>query len=193
MVYRLFLLCWVSLLYSLQLCGSYSLLAFSRSRTKAHKALHLPTSLIGLAKKSPVDDSPSLAPVKAEFSRIVHLSKVPRSKPVSCRLIAKQTERIALSERFHLGELTYLAANVTLTRQPPSAVLIQGNIIAHVSYTYENPDILSEAFETVLLNNYDSGAERVAFEDAKDCDDEVAGDGNIDVGEIVGEYLSLMS
>jgi len=62
-----------------------------------------------------------------------------------------------------------------------------------VSYTYENPDILSEPFETVLLNNYDSGAERVAFEDAKDCDDEVAADGNIDVGEIVGEYLSLIS
>jgi len=153
----------------------------------------MPKTLVRWAKKSSVNDEHLTAPAKTEFSRIVHLSKVPRSKPVSCRLIAKETERRALSERFHLGELTYLAANVTLSRQPPSSVLIQGNIIAHVSYTYENPDILSEPFETVLLNNYDSGAERVAFEDAKDCDDEVAADGNIDVGEIVGEYLSLIS
>lgn len=168
-------------------------MAYPRSWIRSFKAPH-PSNNKGLStKKSDVEDTPPNASAKPEFSRIVNLSQVPRAKPVSCRLIAKQTEQLALSERFNLGELTYMAANVTLSRQPPSAILIQGSIIAHVNYTYETSDVLNEQFETVLLNNYDSGAEKVAFDDAKDCDDEVAADGNIDVGEIVGEYLSLMS
>lgn len=193
MDYHLSVLCLISLLCCLQLCGSYSFLTFTRSWIQNNKVA-LPKGRVYLAKACVADDAPLTTTIaKPEFSRIVHLSKVPRIKPVSCRLIAKQTERIALSERFNLGELTYLAANVTLSRRSPSGVLIEGNIVAHVNYDCEDPDILSESFETVLLNNYDSGAEKVAFEDAKDCDDEVAGDGNIDVGEIVGEYLSLMS
>ena len=55
------------------------------------------------------------------------------------------------------------------------------------------PDNETHDFETVLLNNFDSDVARVNIEDADDCDDEVPIDGNIDVGDIVGEFLSLMT
>ena len=52
-----------------------------------------------------------------------------------------------------------------------------------------DPDVISSDFDTLILDD-SSGTAGMALEDALDYDDEVV-NGEIDLGEIVAQYLSL--
>jgi hypothetical protein len=43
--------------------------------------------------------------------------QIPERRPVLCKLLAKDNERTALALRFDIPEITYFAANVTISRR----------------------------------------------------------------------------
>ena len=54
------------------------------------------------------------------------------------------------------------------------------------------PSVFEADFDTLLLDNSGEKAESApSFEDCMDYDDEIGFEGNIDVGEIASQYLSL--
>ena len=130
--------------------------------------------------------------MKPEFSRIIHLAQIPKSRPAVCKLIAKKNERDELTKRFDCGRMSRLAANVTLTREPPNSIIVSGTINVRFDFGFEQFEDSSKSFETNILNNFDGTGEYLKFEDATDFDDEVQPNANIDVGAIVSQYLSLM-
>lgn len=142
----------------------------------------------------------SAGPSAPEFSRPLNVAQIPKKKPVLCRLRANEEERVDLALRFELQELSYLAANVTLSRKDEMSIEVKGNLEAHIRTTivstedeeesiYETDTVEAE-FDTLILNTYDSGKD-ISLEDEPDYDDEVGPGGEIDVGEIVSQYLAL--
>ena len=49
-------------------------------------------------------------------------------------------------------------------------------------------EVLKADIDTAILDNVDGS---ISFEDATDFDDEVGANGEIDIGEVVAQYLSL--
>lgn len=84
-------------------------------------------------------------------------------------------------------------ANITISRQDITTIIVQGNIAA----TIYNGDIfpleyVQEDFDTILLDNTSlNSGDRINIEDAVDYDDEVKSNGDIDIGEIAAQFLSL--
>lgn len=119
------------------------------------------------------------------------LSKIPGRRPVLCKLLAKEKERIGLAERFDIPELTYFAANVTVSRQDPGTIMVKGTLEAHMKGGDIMPlEVITSEFDTMILDN--TGASTgVSLDEAMDYDEEVDKDGNIDLGEIAAQYLSL--
>ena len=118
-------------------------------------------------------------------------SQVPGRRPVLCKLLAKDHERVGLAARFDIPELIYFAANVTVSRRDPGSIIVTGDIEAHIKGgELMEPEVLEGDFETLLLDNTGS-LNGVSFDEAMDYDDEVDKDGNIDLGEIAAQYLSL--
>lgn len=129
--------------------------------------------------------------VVPEFSRIVNVAQVSLNREVSCRLLAKEAERIRLAQRFGIADLSYFAANVTIYRESQTAVLVSGSLEARVPLPVSHePQALNAQFDTKLLFA-GLGPEALRIEDAVDYDDEVKSNGDIDVGEIAAQYLSL--
>lgn len=136
---------------------------------------------------------PKAVPVRAEFSRILNVASVPEKRAVLCKLLAKPQERAGLATRFDLPELSYFAANVTVRRQDPYTILVAGSIEAHITASALLPpqEIFAD-FDTLVLDNITSGkASGLTFEDATDYDEEIADNGDIDIGEIASQYFSL--
>jgi len=107
-----------------------------------------------------------------------------------CKLLAKESERIALAKRLDIPEIVFLSANITLTRNDPITILVEGKLEARIkSGEFMDPDVISSDFDTLILDD-SSGTAGMALEDALDYDDEVV-NGEIDLGEIVAQYLSL--
>ena len=134
-------------------------------------------------------------PPRPEFSRIINVASVPERRPVLCKLVAKPAEREGLSLRFDLPELSHFAANVTVRRQDPYTILIEGTIEAQITAASQllPPQEISGSFETLVLDTVSSGAAKdaMSFEDATDYDEEIAANGDIDIGEISAQYFSL--
>lgn len=138
-----------------------------------------------------VKQSSSSVKITPEFSRIIHVDKLPAQRPVLCKLLAKESERAALCERFELPELAYFSANVTLIRSDRHSINIDGKLEAHIQAgEFNDIEILTAEFDTLVLNNY-GAAEAIDLDEAADYDDEVSPTGDIDIGEVAAQYLAL--
>ena len=158
--------------------------------------------------------------VRPEFSRVINVAQINSHAPATCRLLASETERSGLAERFSIPKLLYFAANVTLTRKDESTILVIGQYEAHVKSTdVMDVEVLVNTFDSLLLNSFDGGnggssiggvsqarggkhgrgggsgsennAKALSFAEATDYDDEVSPTGNIDIGEIAAQYFAL--
>jgi len=140
-----------------------------------------------------------LAPLTPEFSRILNVASVPDRRSVLCKLLANPSERAGLAERFDLPELSYFAANVTVKRQDQSTILVVGKLEAHIKAgEVLPPQQIFGDFDTLLLigggglaDSATSASSGPTFEDSTDYDDEIGANGDIDIGEIASQYLSL--
>lgn len=75
-------------------------------------------------------------------------------RPVLCKLLAKDSERIALAARLDIPELIYLAANITLTRDDPTSITVSGKLEAHIKAgQYLAAEIIVSDFDTLILDN----------------------------------------
>ena len=93
--------------------------------------------------------------------------------------------------RLDLPQILYLSANVTLVRDDAVSITVTGNLEAHIkSGEYLDPEIIISDFDTLILDT-STGNAGISIEEATDYDDEVSPTGEIDVGEIVSQYLSL--
>lgn len=128
-------------------------------------------------------------PITAEFSRVVNVDQIPPKRPVLCRIIAKENERIGLAQRFDIEEITYFGANITLSRHDENTIFAEGNLKAvwKAGATLD-PDTITCDFDTTILDTKNGD---LNFEEEMDYDDEIRSDGNIDIGEIASQYLSL--
>lgn len=132
-----------------------------------------------------------LVPIRPEFSRIINAAQVPARKPVICKIVAKEKELAALATRLKVPGLKQFTAEITLSRTDATSILVEGTIVATVYNGEMFPeDEISEEFDTVILDN-SSLSEKISIEDAVDYDDEVGHNGDIDIGEIASQYLSM--
>lgn len=93
-------------------------------------------------------------PVGPEFSRVLNVGQIPGRRPVLCKLLAKESERAGLAERFDIPELTYFAANVTVSRRDAGSLVVTGDIEAHIKGgDLMEPEVVESDFETLLLDN----------------------------------------
>ena len=127
-----------------------------------------------------------------EFSRVLNAGQIPSNRPVMCRLLAKEKERAGLALRLGVPNITYFSANITSHRSGPGSIIIAGKLEAHVKGGEFYSEEVTGSFETQVLDNtgWDAGS-RVSLADAQDYDEEVSPDGDIDIGEIASQYLSL--
>lgn len=135
-------------------------------------------------------------PQVAEFSRIINVAQIPARKSVLCRVVATDDECKNVAERFDIGNLIYLSANVTISRRDSYSIVVEGNFIARISNGELFPaEEYNCEFDTLLLDNTNSAggstASKLNWDDEVDYDDEVKPNGDIDVGEIVAQYLCL--
>ena len=132
----------------------------------------------------------SIPSSEVEFSRIVNSAQVTERRPVLCKIIAKEHERVALAERLDVYRIPYLAANITITRKDQASILVEGVLAAQIKDGEElDPYDVNCDFDTLVLDN-SSGA-GISFEEATDYDDEIGPSGDLDIGEITAQYLSM--
>ena len=158
-----------------------------------HSPIRAIPHLLLLAKVKKADDSSSriLRPVRPEFSRIINAGQIQSRKPVICKILAKQRELELLAVRLEVPGLSYFAANITLSRKDITSIDITGTIAATVYNGDIFPaDYVVGEFDTIILDN-SSISDKISIEDAVDYDDEVGANGDIDIGEIAAQYLSL--
>lgn len=145
-------------------------------------------------------------PITPEFSRILNVGQIPEKRPVLCKLLATEKERRGVAERFDIPDLLYFASNITLSRSDSISILVEGTIEAHIKTGDDKGDVelFEAAFDTLLLNNAEGGEfggskegyktgidEPITLEYASNYDDEVAANGEVDIGEISAQYLGL--
>ena len=82
---------------------------------------------------------------------------------------------------------------MTISRQDANTILIEGSLAATISNgEYFPNDNINSDFDTVLLDNSNSLLyDKINIDEAQDFDDEVGPNGEIDIGEIASQYLSL--
>ena len=132
----------------------------------------------------------SIPPPGIEFSRIVNSAQITERRPVLCKVVAKDHERVALAERLDVYQIPYLAANITITRRDRASILVEGVLSAQIKDGEElDPYDVTCDFDTLILDN--SVGSGVSFEEATDYDDEIGPSGDLDIGEITTQYLSM--
>lgn len=134
-------------------------------------------------KQTKVQSSP-------EFSRILNAGKIPARRPVLCKILAKDFELDGLTKRLDTFRLEYFAANVTIQRESSFGILVKGEFEAFIKDDefLESERVCSD-FDTLLLDT--TAVDAISFEDATEFDDEVPSNGDIDIGEIVTQYLQM--
>ena len=131
-----------------------------------------------------------IPPTEVEFSRIVNAAQVTGRRPVLCKIIAKEKEQAALAERLDVYQIPYLAANITVTRTDRASILVEGVLVAKIKDGEElDPYDVNCDFDTLVLDN--SAGTGISFEEATDYDDEIGPSGDLDIGEITAQYLSM--
>ncbi|RYG96349.1 hypothetical protein EON65_54540 [archaeon] len=128
---------------------------------------------------------------RQELPRPVNVANIPKRTPALCRILAKDEELEALSNRLDLAGLTYFAANVTLQWHDPHTVQVRGSIEGHlVSNILIEKEIVKSDFSSKILSNIGAANPR-SMDEHEEYDEEVDSDGNIDIGEIVTQYFAM--
>ena len=83
-------------------------------------------------KKTSSPASKTTTAIIPEFSRIINIQQIPKLKPVLCRLLANNEEKLKLSIRLDIPILIYFASNVTLSRRDDRSILVNGQFEAHL-------------------------------------------------------------
>ena len=136
-------------------------------------------------------NSPLRVTVKPEFSRIVNVKKIPHQGSATCRIIANNEERRALSLRFRTHEISELAANVTLSRisRTTPGILLQGSLCGSIiAATFSDSLVLHCNFTSKLIG---SATALEMFISDPTYDDIIPLSGDVDIGEIVAQHFSL--
>lgn len=139
------------------------------------------------------------APVTPEFSRLYTPEDLEEGVS-QYQLIANDTERAALATRFGLLELSYLSANVTLTKELDPAqpirmtARIRGNLVQEcvVSLTPIS-SVIDEQFTCAFSSTVASQPNELEINIEPDGEDppEPIIDGHFDAGELIAEHFGL--
>jgi hypothetical protein len=177
------------------------------------------------------------------FVRIVNIRRIPRGKPVRCRLLAKENERKFIADQLNVVGIAVLAANVTLSliEGDQTGVHVSGDVFVQL----EDPFVAFAADSTsTSIDGDDSSLDQTGDDDfplrfddldddlfairtsfvsklffdpsaailekasrtskqgkarerlldfnhVDDFDDEIPPSGDIDIGDIVLQYLSM--
>lgn len=176
------------------------------------------------------------------FVRIVNIRRIPRGKPVRCRLLAKENERTFIADQLNVVGIAVLTANVTLSllEGDQTGVQVSGDVFVQL----EDPFVTLAADSTSTSDGDDSSLDQTGDDDSPlrfddldddlfairtsfvsklffdpsaailekasrtskqgkarerlldfnhvdDFDDEIPPSGDIDIGDIVLQYLSM--
>jgi uncharacterized metal-binding protein YceD (DUF177 family) len=133
-----------------------------------------------------------------EFSRLIAIEGITPDKVRKEAIEASEAECAALAKRFDLRELSHLKAKLNIRRvSGGSAVRVEGNFEADVVQTcvVSLQDVHGRVeghFDTFFSEEAeDTGAELDITIDDDETSPEMITKGNIDLGEVVAQYLSL--
>lgn len=147
-----------------------------------------------------------------EWSFPVAADEINANRPVTYRIVANAAQRIALSERFGVASIEHVEATITLSRE-------QGGLVVHADGKFEvdltqNCVITLEPIKSHLAESFEGyfadpeqainfakakarreEAQKASFHEAPVMDEkddpEPIMDGQIDLGELAAQYISL--
>jgi len=133
-----------------------------------------------------------------EFSRTVFLEKIEPYKPKTETLTATPEECAALARRFDLREVSGLTADVTCERTADgkliriSGVARADVVQACVVSLQDVPGEVEARFESIFTETGDEMDADESFDiDLGEDDNPVGGNGVVDIGELVAQYVAL--
>ncbi len=131
--------------------------------------------------------------MQPEFSRLISTEHIDAAGKTH-NITATPEECEALAQRFGLEGIAYLAAEVTLNREAENIIKALGNFTAQIiqasAVSLEPfPSTISEDFTTLFTETPENELD-IDIDSSEEDIDSIK-DGNIDIGELVSEYLSL--
>jgi uncharacterized metal-binding protein YceD (DUF177 family) len=127
-----------------------------------------------------------------EFSRPIEVTRLGAGEAVY-DIAANETERAALAKRFDLVSLEKLTAHVTLRRLPGGLVRLTASLSADLVQTdVVTLDPVPARVDDDFTLLFGSDAEDAAALDPEAELIEPLSDGQIDIGEVVAQQLSLV-
>lgn len=209
----------LSYLALLETCRSYILVPQSRvlfgrsdarffplrlpSAPITHRRLQpRPSFLCGIASNNQVkseasDDKPVASTgVKPELSRVINISSLGSSASgaAMCRIRAKAQERAALAKRFEIAEINDLSGELTIEKTSEYIYTVRGTLNATISEMDDAPvvaicaPITSRLLAPLPNDVYNSLKHRGEL---PEYDEEIPSSGDIDMGEILAQHLSI--
>lgn len=129
--------------------------------------------------------------ISRKFSRLLHVNKIPRGETVTCRIRANETEQVKIAKHWGFECVKSFSANVTAKYTDSKTILLKGawKLAAQMLDASDEPDEFSDDFQMTWLNNYQA-REPVDY-DIRKWDDEVPPSGNIDLGVILLDTVSM--
>jgi hypothetical protein len=133
---------------------------------------------------------------KPELSRVINISSLGSSASgaAMCRIRAKAPERAALAKRFEILEINDLSGELSIEKTSEYIYTVKGTLNATVSEMEDAPVVaICAPITTRLLaplsnEIYNSLKHRGEL---PDYDDEIPPSGEVDMGEILAQHLSI--
>lgn len=135
--------------------------------------------------------------VKPELSRLVAIEGISTDRARAEVITATPAECKALAERFEVRELENVKATINIRRVAGgTAVKLDGDIEADVVQSCvislaDVHDHIKAHFETFFTENAEDVTDDIEFSPDDDDPPEMVQNGQIDLGEVVAQYLSL--
>lgn len=135
--------------------------------------------------------------VKPELSRLVAIEGISTDRARAEVITATEAECVALAERFEIRTLENVKATINIRRVAGgTAVKLVGDIEADVVQSCvislaDVHDHIKAHFETFFTENVEDVTDDIEFSPDDDDPPEMVQNGQIDLGEVVAQYLSL--
>lgn len=135
-----------------------------------------------------------------EFSQILKIDHIPERQTLERELTANEEECTALAKRFKIISIEELTAHLTVTKQRNGIVVkCIGTIDAKVTQSCiitlkDVPEVVSAKFESYFTTEAKQHEEEPGLEvimPSETEEPEYIHDGQIDLGELVAQHLSL--
>lgn len=138
----------------------------------------------------------SFGGVKPELSRVINIGSLGSSPSgaAMCRIKAKPSEKAALAKRFDISELIDLSGELTIEKTSEYIYTVKGMLNATVNEMDDAPVVSIHApISTRLLAPLKNDLYNALKKDNElpDYDEEIPASGDIDMGEILAQHLSL--